>query len=202
MNINEKIAQAVDYKQYIKNLEVQLDERNENEKILNYVYLNIKRMKRIAKQYEPAPYLVKLVMKINRPITWLAITEGWCGDAAHVLPILDSLSKLSFKPKLKIILRDENPELMEDYLTNGSRSIPKVLAFDEDGQLISQWGPRPNSAQLMVESFMNGVSEYANYQELTEAVQKWYHYDRYLTFESEIIEFIEPQILAKSYVNA
>jgi len=202
MNINEKIAQAVDYNQYIRNLEGQLDERNENEKIQNYVYLNVRRMKRIAKQYEPAPYLVKLVMKINRPVTWLVITEGWCGDAAHVLPILETLSMLSFKPQLKIVLRDEHPDLIEEYLTNGSRSIPKILAFDEDGQLISQWGPRPNSAQQMVESFMNGVSEYANYQELTEAVQKWYHYDRYLTFESEIIEFIEPQILAKSYVNA
>ena len=201
MNINRKIDDAVDYRQYLHDLEIQLEERKGNEKILNYIYLNVKRMKRITKQYEPAPYLVKLIMKINRPVTWLAITEGWCGDAAHVLPILDNLSNLSFKPQLKIVLRDEHPELIENYLTNGSRSIPKILAFDDDGQLISKWGPRPNSAQKMVESFLNGVSEYANYQELTEAIQKWYHYDRYLTFESEIIEFIEPQILSKSYVS-
>ncbi len=201
MNINRKIEQAVGFDHYLHDFEKQLEQKNGKDKILNYIYLNVKRMKRISKQYEPAPYLVKLILKINQPVTWLAITEGWCGDAAHLLPILDSLSRLSFKPKLKVLLRDEHPELMDEYLTNGSRSIPKILAFDEDDQLISQWGPRPNSAQKMVESFMNGVSEYANYQELTEAVQKWYHYDRYLTFESEIIEFIEPQILSKSYVN-
>jgi hypothetical protein len=202
MDIRKKIDQAVDFRQYLHDLSAQLEAKKENEKILNYIYLNVKRMQRISKQYEPAPYLVKLVQKMNRPVTWLVITEGWCGDAAHVLSILDNLSKVSFKPTLKIILRDDHPELMDEFLTNGSRSIPKVLAFDENNELISMWGPRPSNAQKMVESFKNGESEYSDYYELTEAVQKWYHYDRFQTFESEIIEFIEPQILAKSYVLA
>ena len=98
-------------------------------------------------------------------------------------------------------MRDEHPDLIERFLTKGSRSIPKVLAIDDEGQLISQWGPRPSNAQQMVESFKNGDSQYANYYELNEAVQKWYHYDRYLTFESEIVEFIEPQIQTKSFVR-
>jgi len=201
MKLLEKIDHAVSYSQYLMDLELQLSDKRENETILNYIYLNMRRMKRIYKQYEPAPYLLRLVMKVNQPVTWLAITEGWCGDAAHILPVLEKLTTVSFKPKLKIILRDDHPDLMELFLTNGSRSIPKILAIDDEGQLLSQWGPRPGSAQKMVESYKNGDSQYANYNELSEAVQKWYHYDRYLTFESEIIEFIEPQIRSKIYVE-
>ena len=169
--------------------------------MLNYVYLNLKRMKRIGKQYEAAPFLSKLVQKINVPVTWLVITEGWCGDAAHVLPVLDLLSDLSFKPKVKIILRDEHPELMDIYLTNGSRSIPKVLAIDQKGEVISIWGPRPSGAQKLVEDYKNGGSMYESYDALSEALQKWYHYDRFSQFESEIVDFIEPQIRAREAVT-
>lgn len=197
MNLMEKVNQGIGYTEYMHALGKQLDEKKENDKMLNYIFLNVKRMKRIEKQYEPSPYLIKLIQRMNVQVTWLTITEGWCGDAAHVLPVLEKLSTYSFKPTMKIILRDEHPDLMERFLTNGSRSIPKIIAVSNDGEVLSIWGPRPNMAQKMVESYKSGISEYSNYQELTSALQKWYHYDRYLSFESEIIEFIEPQIRAE-----
>ena len=201
MNLLEKAQEGVSYETYLKGLERSLEKKSEKDRMLNYIDLNVRRMKRIYKQYEPAPYLERLVRQINQPITWLAISEGWCGDAAHALPVLEKLAQLSFKPQLKIVLRDEHPDLMDRFLTKGSRSIPKILAIDNEGELISLWGPRPNSAQKMVESFKNGDSLYANYEELSKALQKWYHYDRYLSFESEIIEFIEPQIISKQLVK-
>lgn len=201
MNLQDKINAGVSYTQYLDNLEQLIANRQEGDRILDNTYLNIRRMKRILKQYEPAPYLVKLIRQLNQPVTWLAITEGWCGDAAHVIPVLEKLSQISFKPDFKIVYRDEHPELMDLFLTNGSRSIPKILAIDKSGDLISQWGPRPHSAQKMVERFKYGNSEYKNYQDLSKAIQKWYHYDRYLSFESEIIEFIEPQIKVKQLVK-
>ena len=201
MELLKKIDEGLSYSEYIAGLERQLKKNPENDKMLNYVYLNLKRMKRIEKQYEVAPYLSKLVQKIDLPVTWLVITEGWCGDAAHVLPVLNHMSELSFKPKLKIILRDEHPELMDKYLTNGARSIPKVLAVDKNGEVVSMWGPRPSSAQKIVEDYKNGESEYASYDELSVALQKWYHYNKYTQFESEIVDFIEPQIRAKEAVT-
>jgi hypothetical protein len=200
MELIDKVDQAMTYAQYMQGLDLQLKGNREQDKMLNYVYLNMKRMKRIEKQYEPAPYLVKLIQKMNEPITWLTITEGWCGDAAHVLPILDKLASYSFKPTLRIVLRDEHPELMDQFLTNSSRSIPKVIAIDQKGAVRSVWGPRPSSAQEMVESYKAGTSPYATYDELSAALQKWYHYDRYSSFESEFIEFLEPQIKSKEKV--
>lgn len=200
MEILDKVNQAMTYAEYIQGLEIQLNERRGQDKLLNYVYLNMKRMRRIEKQYEPAPYLIKLILKMNEPITWLTITEGWCGDAAHVLPILDKLASYSFKPTLKIVLRDEHPELIDQFLTNGSRSIPKVIAIDQYGKVLNVWGPRPSKAQEMAEAYKAGTSPYLTYDELNQALQKWYHYDRYSSFESEFIEFLEPQIKSKEKV--
>lgn len=201
MNLLEKAHEGVSYAKYIQDLEQSLEKRTEKSKMLNYVDLNLRRMKRIFKQYEPAPYLARLVRQINQPITWLAISEGWCGDAAHVLPVLERLAQISFKPELKIVMRDEHPELMDQFLTNGSRSIPIIIAVDGEGELISKWGPRPSHAQKMVEDYKEGISNYSNYEELSAALQKWYHYDKFITFESEIVEFIEPQIRAKELVR-
>lgn len=201
MELLKIMEESLSYSEYIEGLEEQLKKNKENDKMLNYVYLNVKRMNRIEKQYEVAPFLSKLIQKINIPVTWLVITEGWCGDAAHVLPVLEKLSDLAFKIKMKIVLRDEHPELMDIYLTNGSRSIPKVLAVDQNGEVISIWGPRPSGAQKIVESYKNGESEFESYDELSVALQKWYHYNKFTQFESEIIDFIEPQIRAKEAVT-
>jgi hypothetical protein len=197
MDLIEKVEQGITYAQYIKHLQNQLAEKKEDEKMLNYIFLNVKRMQRIEKQYEPAPYLLKLIQRMNAPVTWLTITEGWCGDAAHVLPVLEKLSTYSFKPRLKIISRDEHPELINQFLTDGARSIPKVIAIDHSGKVINVWGPRPKKAQKIVVDYKQGNSDFTSYEELTTALQKWYHYDRYTSFESEIIEFIEAQIKAK-----
>lgn len=202
MNLLEQALKGYEFAEYLDILKEKLDKENGEEKLLDYIYLNVRRMHRIIKQYEPVAYLAKLIREMNQPVTWLAISEGWCGDAAHVLPVLFKLSNLSFKPRLKIVFRDENPELMERFLTNGSRSIPKIIAIDKDGNVITEWGPRPNKAQEIVESYKKGESIYKNYNELTTALQHWYHRDRYLSIEEELIEFIEPQILAQQYKNA
>jgi len=199
MDLLEKTAQGYEFAEYLDILRKKLEQGQDEDKLLDYVYLNMKRMHRIMRQYEPADYIAKLVREINQRVTWLAISEGWCGDAAHVLPVLFKLSNLSFKPRLKIVFRDENPELMNRFLTKGSKSIPKIIAIDDQGDVITEWGPRPNKAQKLVESYKRGESIYKNYDELTSALQYWYHRDRYLSFESELIEFIEPQIIAQQY---
>jgi hypothetical protein len=202
MDLLEKASQSYEFAEYLDILNAKLKEDKGEDKLLDYIYLNVRRMNRIMKQYKPADYLAKLIREINQPVTWLAITEGWCGDAAHTLPVLFKLSNLSFKPHLKIVFRDENPDLMERFLTNGSKSIPKIIAINNAGEVITEWGPRPNKAQELVESYKKGESIYKNYDELANALQQWYHRDRYLSIEEELIEFVEPQIIAQQYKNA
>ena len=75
--------------------------------------------------------------------TWFVLTEGWCKDAAQIVPVLHALAKLNSNIELKVLLRDDNLDLMDQYLTNGKRrSIPRLIAVDPDVmEELSSWGP-------------------------------------------------------------
>lgn len=80
----------------------------------------------------------------------IAITEDWCGDAMMNIPILLHLAEKSHMP-VKMILRDSNLELMDQYLTNGkSRSIPIFIFIDENGREVTHWGPRAEAVEQEV----------------------------------------------------
>src|SRR5690606_32700017 len=101
------------------------------EALVDYTKLNDRRMKRWDKTIKVSDSLQKMIAEFNHPVTWLVITESWCGDAAHVLPALHKIVELNENLNMKIVLRDDNPELMDAFLTEGSRSIPKVIMVDE-----------------------------------------------------------------------
>jgi hypothetical protein len=119
--------------------------------MFNNKKLNTQRISRIQKTFKPNNELKNLVKQINKPQLWMVITEDWCGDSAQNLPYIYEISKLSENIKLRIIKRDENLDIMEFYLTNGkARSIPKLVVFDESGNELFQWGPRPEEGQKLV----------------------------------------------------
>ena len=102
--------------------------------------LNFSRSKRIEKQFVPSDELIKAVNKISNSQLWIVLTESWCGDSAQNLPVLAKISELSKNVELRILLRDLNLEIMDKYLTNGTRSIPKLIAFDEEENELFHWG--------------------------------------------------------------
>ena len=59
---------------------------------------------------------------------WLIITEGWCGDAAQCIPTIEKIAAESKNIETHYVLRDENLDLIDEYLTNNARSIPKLIA--------------------------------------------------------------------------
>ena len=62
----------------------------------------------------------------------LAITEDWCGTALGSLPFVLKLAEATPRIELRIFLRDENPDIMDQYLKGGVyRSIPVYVFFDE-----------------------------------------------------------------------
>src|SRR5690606_6916987 len=126
---------------------------------------------------------------IKHPQTWLVISEPWCGDAAQSLPLLNKTAQLSPNISLKIVLRDENLELMDAFLTQGSRSIPKLIILDiEKGRIVGEWGPRPSMATQMVEACKreNGKLTDAFKQEL----QVWYNKDKGKNILNDIVELL------------
>lgn len=123
---------------------------NQTAALVGYTALNLIRMRRIGKTLRLKEALKNRIEQLDEKQIWLVITEAWCGDSAQNLPVIAQIAEQSRgKIELGILLRDENPGIMDRYLTNGGRSIPKLIAFREDGTEDFQWGPRPESARQM-----------------------------------------------------
>ena len=120
---------------------------NQSEALINYTKLNFSRMKRILKTTPVSEDVLSTVACLDDKLTWIVLAESWCGDAAQNLPVFSKIAEANPNINLRILLRDENPELMNQYLTNGSASIPKLICVDENLNELGTWGPRPKFLQ-------------------------------------------------------
>ncbi len=161
--------------------------------MLNYTSLNIARMNRLDRKGRLTEATRLIMKKIHEPLTWLVITEGWCGDAAQIIPVLNHMAKENEQINLKLVLRDKNLPLMDEFLTNGGRSIPKVILVNTNTlEVLGDWGPRPSPAQTLV---MNGkkqgqaTEDSSLKQEIKEETSKqlhlWYARDKTVTIQAE-----------------
>lgn len=157
--------------------------------LLHYSELNEVRMKRLEKTLKLDPEVEKTLQNLKSKQTWLVISEGWCGDAAQILPIIKLMSEASENIDLKLVFRDENEELIHLFLTNGAKSIPKLLVLDESFNLINHWGPRPEGAKnLIIEYKANhGIVDEA----AKTALQKWYLDDKGISTMKEIVVILQ-----------
>ena len=192
--IQTYLDKSYSYKEYRNLIDQLLSEgkttgANQTEKNIAYTKLNVQRMNRLDKTVSVIPELTSLIESFNRKCIWLMIAEAWCGDCAQVIPVLSKIAEASDHIELKIVLRDENPELMNRYLTNGGRAIPKLVCIDSDTMHeICTWGPRPKPAQEMIlEHKANPVKEYS---EVQKEIQLWYANDKGVTLQTEIMELI------------
>jgi hypothetical protein len=156
--------------------------------LLHYSELNEVRMKRLEKTLKLDPEVEKTLQNLKSNQTWLVISEGWCGDAAQILPIIKLMSEASENIDLKLVFRDENEELIHLFLTNGAKSIPKLLVLDESFNLINHWGPRPEGAKNIIIEYKanHGIVDEA----AKTALQKWYLDDKGISTMKEIVKLI------------
>lgn len=183
---------GIDYNSYKTLFTNQVNNQNnldENEiKYFEYRKINLQRSSRLEKTFTLSRELINEINKIEAPQSWMIITETWCGDSAQSIPILAKAASLNDKINLRIVLRDENLNIMDSYLTNGSRSIPKLVAFDENDKELFQWGPRPQQAQnLMLKMKNDGVPK----DEMNKQLHLWYAKDRGKEIEKELIELLK-----------
>lgn len=188
------ILQKYNYKEYRK-LIADLRERgqatggNSTEAFLHYTDLNTSRMDKWDKRYELSTEIRSTLDAMNIKEKWIVLTEGWCGDAAHVVPVIAKIAAYSSNIHLEILLRDENLELMDQHLTNGGRSIPKLIRYNEEtGDELGSWGPRPADAQAI---FTKGKAEGLEKHDINVQLQKWYARDRGASIEQELHEFLK-----------
>jgi hypothetical protein len=163
---------------------------NHSEAMIHYTNMNSHRMRRIDKRIELIEPLKARLDSVSRNLTWLILTEAWCGDAAQNLPVIQKIADHTSKIQTRYILRDENLEIMDLFLTNGrSRSIPKLICLDSENlELLGDWGPRPVEAdQLYSELTQNGLP----YREVAEKIHKWYSDDKTHSVQNEILQRID-----------
>ena len=181
----------LEYKNLVKNLlaEGKSTGPNQSQALTNYSLLNDKRMKRLDKTIKLTETTQLEIAKVTQPQTWLVITEGWCGDAAQNLPVIEKMASLNSNIELKLVLRDENLDLMDLFLTNGGRSIPKLIILDKDVNVMNTWGPRPKVATKMVADYKaeHGALDTAFKQDL----QVWYNKDKGQSTQNDFVEMIQ-----------
>lgn len=149
----------------------------QKESLIEYTRLNSRRMKRWDKTIKLPEWGFEILKKFDKPVLWIVLTESWCGDAAPSIPVMNKLAEASPNITLKLVLRDENPDLMNLFLTNGSMSIPKLIMVDlQTNQVLNTWGPRPSKATELVESYKAEHGELS--PEFKQDLQLWYNKDK------------------------
>ena len=150
-------------------------EKTEN--LIEYTKLNDRRMKRWDKTLKISEDFKSKIAEFKEKVTWLVITESWCGDAAHIMPAINKVAELNDNISFKTVLRDENEDLMNLFLTNGSKSIPKLVMIDDaSGEVVSTFGPRPNVAKQLVKDYKAEFG--ALTPEFKQDLQVWYNKDK------------------------
>lgn len=180
--IEESLIKAISYTEY-RNLVDRLVSENattgatKTETLIAYTKLNDRRMKRWDKTLKIPLTFEEKIKSVNTKITWLVITESWCGDAAHVLPVMNKISEMNENINFKVVLRDENEALMNQFLTNGNKSIPKLIIIDNrTNNVVSTYGSRPNVVTKLVNDFKNEHGSLT--PEFKEGLQLWYNKDK------------------------
>jgi septation ring formation regulator EzrA len=192
--IKDGLRKSMSYQTY-RDLVKQLAEQHSNtgnektETLANYTVLNDRRMKRWDKTLKISEKIENKVKAFNEPVTWLVLIESWCGDGAHILPVLNKLAELNTLIDLKLALRDENPNLMNLFLTDGKQSIPKLVMIDnQTGNVIGTYGPRPTEATAYVNRYKARYGKLS--PEFKEDLQHWYNTNKGQNVMDDIAEML------------
>jgi hypothetical protein len=192
--IQQSLAKSYSYQEYRKLVSDLLAEGkstgpNQTEDLTHYSTLNVKRMDRLDKKIEISEETKLHLQKLDKKQLWLVLTEGWCGDAAQNLPVIEKMAAESSNIELRLILRDENPEVMDLFLTNGARAIPKLISFDEEFNVLFTWGARPSIATQMVVDYKADHGKLD--PEFKKNLQIWYNKDKGQNVQSDFVALIE-----------
>ncbi|PQJ21976.1 thioredoxin family protein [Tenacibaculum sp. SG-28] len=191
--IQTSLTSAISYEAYKSLIHSLLQQKKSTgedtgEDLYNYSVLNQKRMLRLDKTLQLAPETLAFLKGSIPMQTWLVLSEGWCGDAAQNIPVLNKFAEENSDIDLKIVLRDQHPKLMQEFLTNGSKSIPKLIALDADLNVLGTWGPRPSFATQMVQEYKskNGQLD----ADFKKDLQIWYNKDKGKNTEKDLIALL------------
>ena len=195
MKIN---SESFNYSQYISGVETLVLEGKtsgnyQSKELIDFTALNLTRMQRLNKTIVIEGTLLELLNSLQSTQKWIVITEAWCGVSAQNLPAIGKIAESSHgKIDLQIISREDNPEWIEKYHTNGSKSIPKLISFDSAGKELFAWGPRPALAQQLLSDWKRNPQG-KSWDGFELELHTWYAKDKTLSTQKEIHELLYKQ---------
>jgi hypothetical protein len=180
-----------DYRNYINDIlkEGKSTGKEQSEALTHYSELNEARMNRLEKTVKISTEIIQKLNQLNGDYIWLVISEGWCGDAAQILPVIYKMAELSERIDLKIVFRDENEDLMNLFLSNGTKSIPKLIILDKITlEVLGDFGPRPIGAKQLILDYKakHGIVD----ETAKTNLQLWYLHDKGLSTQKEILDLM------------
>jgi hypothetical protein len=156
---------------------------------LHYTKMNVQRMNRVDKTISLNEELTSTIDHLKGNYKFLVITEGWCGDAAQIIPIFNKIAAASLgKIELKFVLRDKNLPLIDAHLTNGGRAIPVLLVLNQSGEVLASWAPRPQVLQALLKEWKKEITDQLI---VAEKLHGWYAKDKTQTTQAELTELLK-----------
>ncbi|WP_452227410.1 thioredoxin family protein [Lacinutrix cladophorae] len=193
--IKESLDKSITYPEYVTLVKELAENKDttgtdKSENLVEYTMLNARRMKRWDKTLKVKEAVKEQIEKLDKKVTWLVLTESWCGDAAHVMPAMQKVAELNDNIKLQVVLRDENEALMNNFLTNGGKSIPKLIMVDDvSGEVVNTFGPRPSAATQLVNDYKEEHGKLT--PEFKEDLQRWYNKDKGQNAVDDLLKLLQ-----------
>lgn len=180
-----------EYRNFVTNLakENKTTGHEQREDLIHYTQLNEARLHRLDKTLQVIDEVKTVLQNLTKKFTWLVISESWCGDAAQILPVINKMAEVSDRIDLRIVLRDDHEDLMNLFLTNGTKSIPKLIIIDKaTNEVVNDFGPRPQGAKQLILDYKatHGIVDETAKIEL----QKWYLQDKGISTQKEIVTLL------------
>jgi len=191
----ERLAAAYSYDTYRQLIDQLLTEDRttgpqQSAELTAYTALNVQRMSRLDKTTKLLPELASAVASLHGHYIGLVITEGWCGDAAQIVPVIEAVAQASAGHlRTAYILRDDNLDITDKYLTGSSRAIPKLVVLRADTLTeVLHWGPRPAEAQALLTKLK---AEGMAHDDYVREIHAWYAHDRTQATQHELLALVQ-----------
>ena len=184
-----------EYRNFVTNLakENKTTGHEQREDLIHYTQLNEARLHRLDKTIQVVDEVKTVLQHLSKDYIWLVISESWCGDAAQILPVINKMAESrnlgTKKIDLRIVLRDDNDDLMNLFLTNGTKSIPKLIILDKSTlEVLADFGPRPKGAVQLILDYKkeHGIVDESAKTDL----QMWYLHDKGISTQKEIVALL------------
>jgi hypothetical protein len=187
--------QGISYGNYKDIIEIQAKEgietvNEEIKQLAEYTRLNISRIHRNDKTLTLEDSVISSLKKSKKKVNILLISEGWCGDASQIVPVVNKLTESSENLEMRIVFRDEEEKLINHYLTNGGKAIPIVIFIEaETFKEIAHWGPRPKACMPFLNKYKTDPENYTH-EDFAKDLQNFYNKDKGQEISRELVSLI------------